>query len=40
MSEFRSTNEKTYGICKTISFKLTDKLNEYDNRVFVFITSY
>jgi DNA-directed RNA polymerase II subunit RPB2 len=35
MSEVRSTNEKTYGICKTITFKLTDKSNECDNRVFI-----
>ena len=37
ISEIRSTNENTYGICKTISIKLTNKPNIYNNRLYISI---
>ena len=35
ISEIRSTNDKTYGINKTISVKFTNKTNIYENKLYI-----
>tara|TARA_B100000575_G_C23139512_1_gene662796 strand:- start:1561 stop:4968 length:3408 start_codon:yes stop_codon:yes gene_type:complete len=35
ISEIRSTNDKTYGINKTSSVKLTNKTNIFENKIFI-----
>jgi DNA-directed RNA polymerase II subunit RPB2 len=36
-AEIKSSNEKTYGINKNISIRITDKSNIYDNKVYISI---